>query len=77
MGPIILNLGPHGIDQGSLRAYKLKFGAPCYQSKFIRANIERFGPLIALGAIHGLEFKPLVFGPPLGWTEFENFFQPW
>ena len=51
MGPIILNLGPHGINQGSLRAYKLKFGAPCYQSKLI----EWFGPLIAVGA-HNLKF---------------------
>ena len=25
MGPTILNLGPHGMNQGSLRAYKLKF----------------------------------------------------
>ena len=54
MGPIILNLGPHGINQGSLRAYKLKFGAPCYQSKII----ERFGPLIAVGA-HNLKFEAL------------------
>ena len=37
-----------------LRAYKLNFGALCYQSKFI----ERFGPLIAVGA-HNLKFGAL------------------
>ena len=48
MGPIILNLGPHGINQGSLRAYKLKFGALAINQNSLGANIERFGPLIAL-----------------------------
>ena len=77
MGPIILNLGPHGINKGSLRAYKLKFGAPCYQSKFIRGQHWKVwapnstggpqskirGPLKSI-EIHWTPIHSLKFGTP-------------